>query len=164
MKKLMLAVALTGVLLGCSTSPKVDPRETAISEWIGTKRPLVNSGDMRWSDYLIELYDRYSKLQGNEFAVIEMSTISNLIKDARRYEAGEITKDQFDDLRREAGARSAEKRQAVISANDAETRKAALQMLLNKPAQTTQPLYMPPINTTNCTTTYIGNTAHTSCR
>jgi hypothetical protein len=164
MKKLVLAVALTSALIGCSTAPKVDPLVTAVIEWRETKRPLVDAGGMRWSDYLIGLYDRYSKLQGDELAVIEMGTISGLIKDARRYEAGELTKDQFDDIRREANARSAEKRQAVINANDAETRRAALQMLQNRPVQTNQPLYIPPINRTNCTTTYIGNTAQTTCR
>jgi hypothetical protein len=91
---------------------------------------------------------------------LAMSTTAELIPIARNYEAGKITKEQFEDLRRIIVSRTNQERQITLqqqkAINDAQAQR--LYQLGNQ-------LLQPPRNpTTNCISTRIGpDQVRTNC-
>jgi hypothetical protein len=94
---------------------------------------------------------------------LAMSTAAELIPIARSYEAGQITKEQFEDSRRIIISRTNQERQIIQLQQDA-INDAQAQRLYQLSNQLLKPVT--PVNpTTNCISTRIGpDQVRTNCR
>lgn len=171
MKALFLALAVLA-LVGCETMPQQqpDPRVSEFFEWRTAARKQAEAGQMKWSDYYTQSYDRIAELPNDPLAALDMQILSEMIPVARKFESGEITAEQFDDARRAARAKI---RQATadLQRSDAEARRAAaIQMLANQPRiqPNTVPTYQMPVpqrrRHTNCTSYVSGGQLITNCQ
>lgn len=90
-----LAIILLLLLAGC-----VNPAVKEIQDWSATNKPLVESGQMKWSDYYKEIYSRFEKLPNTAGKADGMQWANLLIQAAQLYESGAMSKDQFENFRR----------------------------------------------------------------
>lgn len=153
---LILALALSAC---ASKAPEVQAADQMF-EWRDTAHKQALNGTMKWSDYYIQYFDRMQALPPNPNKSVEMRMISEMIPTARKYEAGELTKEQFYDIRRIVGAKYQEQHDNVQRANrqDDIARDA---MLLQQFGNS-----LKPTPAVNCTTTRLPGSysSTTSCR
>jgi hypothetical protein len=94
--KILLILAL--LLSGCATNLQ---KPSAFQIYAESNFTRAESGEMKWSDYYLGAYEKLrlesSKNTGNQLIIF-----NELIDTAKAYEAGAITKDQFESKRREA--------------------------------------------------------------
>jgi hypothetical protein len=112
MKKyfVMLAVVL---LSGCGVNP--------VNTYAGTNRPLAEQGVIKWSDYYKGLYSSVAN-SNTPGRGRTMARANVMIMAAISYEAGSITRDQFEYLRRDVQAGEAsDSEQAAARRNAALT-------------------------------------------
>lgn len=102
MKNLILMACL--LLLACST-PAVDPRIAEFQHWRDSSLLSAKSGNLKWTDYYMEYYSRLQGHPESAYRTLDMQAMSELIPVARQYDAGELSGDQFDDIRRSVGAK-----------------------------------------------------------
>lgn len=166
---LLLFVAL---LAGCETMPQrqPDPRFVEAMEWRSNARQQAQAGVMKWSDFYIGAHERSATLPNSPLGALDLQILSELIPVARRYEAGEITKEQFEDAQRMAGARFRAESARMQQEDEAARRAAATQMLANQPRiqPNTVPTYQMPVpqrrRPTNCTSYVSGGQLITNCQ
>jgi hypothetical protein len=96
MKIIGVSILLIAMLSGCGSLPK---GQLDLISYIEKNKPLVERGDMKHSVYFAGLYERQI-LAGAPSHYLAMS--SEMLKAAQRMEAGEITKDEFANFRRES--------------------------------------------------------------
>lgn len=163
MYKFVLVFSL--FLTACSTSDssKLEMRAQALLAWRNSMHTQALNGTIPWSTYYVDYYDKLKSMPVDRHALVEMQAIAELIPYARKYEAGEITKDQFYDTRRLIGTKAdASQRELIdreIAAQNAEEAQAeAMQRARNSSTK--------PLQTLNCTTTRVpgSNTSNTTCR
>lgn len=172
---ILLAVALAALQAVVYSQTEASFNE--VMEWRTQAMNRAKAGEMKWSDYYSQAYDKTSKLTGNPLIPLDLQLLAELIPIARKYESGEITADQFQDAKRLAAARfrsaSSQLEQSNDQARTAEEqarRAAAIQMLSNMPRPqpiTIQPYQMPtPAQqpSTNCTSYVSGGQLITNCR
>ena len=94
----ILAVLMV-LLTACASQPS--GAVLAYKQYIDQNKPLAKSGAIKWSDYFLGVYQRAAAAGAPGRA---LSNMNDMIAQAKRYEAGEITKDQFDHLGREMQA------------------------------------------------------------
>lgn len=95
MKRILLVVAV--LLLGACTHPAV--RE--FNAWSAAEKPRAERGEIKWSDYYKEGYDKISKSPDSIPSKGTAMDITNfMITAALAYESGKIDKDTFDGMRR----------------------------------------------------------------
>lgn len=141
MKLTVLALSLF-LLAGCATS---NPNLAAYQAYIATNRPHAEHGDIKWSEYYEGLY-RTGTAAG--MAPFAQYRLNDMIRYAQQYEAGTLTKEEFDYQRRAANAannadsQAAREREQDRSAAIAATLLAASATMQQAPApyQVIQPV------------------------
>lgn len=93
--RIVLALIVAVFLFGC-----VNPQIREIQDWSDTNKPLVESGQMKWSDYYKEIYSRFERLPSMAGKAENMEWFNLLIQAAQLYESGNLSKDQFENFRR----------------------------------------------------------------
>lgn len=121
MKKAFLIAAVSFLLLGCASQQ--------IAKWASDTRPLAESGKLKWSEYYSQLYQQVLAAPiPNKGSTLE--NVNNMILISQGFEAGKISKDDFDYFQRASQAAQ----QKSADATDARSRaifSAALQNMGN---------------------------------
>lgn len=169
----MKAILLSALVLlaGCATQSQQDPRFAEMMTWREGARSQAAKGEIPWSRFYADAYDRVSQLPPSGHTALDMQILSEMIPIARKYEAGEITKDQLQDAQRMAGARFREGAARLDREDDAERRRAAVQILSTRPAYippSQAPAYQMPVpqpqQPINCNSYTSGGQIITNCR
>ena len=164
-KHLVPALVVALALSGCASSQMND-----LNAWAATALPQAKAGDIKWSDYYKTLFDKLSAIPSHPDKGIYMQMSSAMIKVSQDYEAGQLTKDQFDEAQRAAisqsatieGQRSAQSRAYWAAA----LLKAGSDMSQNsqnyyRQQQQTVPTYKPPVV---CESRAVNGSIQTVCR
>lgn len=160
---LTLSVAL---LAGCATAPQQNPEVTAFFSWVNVTQPRAMAGEIKFSDFYTQAYDRVAATRVPDKAMM-MKAYADLIPIARRYEAGQISRAEFDDARRAAQTSVAQQSQAAQTQMEQARAATALEALRSiPPVQPPQITYTPvmPSPVTHCTTTRGLGSLETTCR
>lgn len=165
----MRTIMLTAVLLlaGCASQPAaVDPRVSEFESWRENAHAQVKQGQMTWLAYYLGSYERLNAMPQTRGTAAHLRTLSQLIPIARRYEAGELSYDQFSDARRIVLA-NLNANVTEIEAAQKEAREAAALDAIRSSLPSLKP-YQPPVHTTpqpiSCTSTVSGSLVTTNCR
>ena len=158
MYRLALTLVLAFFITACA-SPQQQAQVAEFRSWQASRQAQARAGQVQWSVYYSELWGRMSQLPNDPQKPLMMATTAELIPIARRYEAGQITKEQFEDTRRIIISRTNQEQQNIQqrqqSINDAQAEQ--LYRIGNQVMQPRNP-------TTNCLTTRVGpNTLSTNC-
>ena len=158
MYRLALTLILAFFITACA-SPQQQAQVTEFRSWQASRQAQARAGQVQWSVYYSELWGRMSQLPNDPQKPLMMATTAELIPIARSYEAGRITKEQFEDTRRIIISRTNQEQQNIQqrqqSINDAQAEQ--LYRIGNQVMQPRNP-------TTNCLTTRIApNTLSTNC-
>ena len=158
MYRLALTLVLAFFITACA-SPQQQAQVTEFRSWQASRQAQARAGQVQWSVYYSELWGRMSQLPNDPQKPLMMATTAELIPIARSYEAGRITKEQFEDTRRIIISRTNQEQQNSLqrqqSINDAQAEQ--LYRIGNQVMQPRNP-------TTNCLTTRIApNTLSTNC-
>lgn len=148
------------VLSACASNPPEVQAVDQMLEWRNTAHKQALDGSMKWSDYYIQYFDQMQALPPSPNKSVEMRMVSELIPTARKYEAGELTKDQFYDIRRIVGAKYQEQHDNIQRA-DRQDNIAMDSLLLQQFGNSLR-----PTPTVNCTTTRLPGSysSTTNCR
>jgi hypothetical protein len=154
----VITLALAFFLNACA-SPQQQAQVAEFKNWQASRQAQARAGQVQWSMYYSELWSRMSNLPNDPQKPLMMATTAELIPIARSYEAGQITKEQFEDTRRIIISRTNQEQQNIQqrqqSINDAQAEQ--LYRIGNQVMQPRNP-------TTNCLTTRVGpNTLSTNC-
>jgi hypothetical protein len=158
MYRLALTLVLALFITACA-SPQQQAQVAEFRSWQASRQAQARAGQVQWSVYYSELWGRMNQLPNDPQKPLMMATTAELIPIARRYEAGQITKEQFEDTRRIIISRTNQEQQNIQqrqqSINDAQAEQ--LYRIGNQVMQPRNP-------TTNCLTTRVGpNTLSTNC-
>ena len=158
MFRLALTLVLAFFITACA-SPQQQAQVAEFRSWQASRQAQARAGQVQWSVYYSELWSRMNQLPNDPQKPLMMATTAELIPIARRYEAGQITKEQFEDTRRIIISRTNQEQQNIQqrqqSINDAQAEQ--LYRIGNQVMQPRNP-------TTNCLTTRIApNTLSTNC-
>ena len=158
MYRLALTLVLAFFITACA-SPQQQAQVAEFRSWQASRQAQARAGQVQWSVYYSELWSRMNQLPNDPQKPLMMATTAELIPIARRYEAGQITKEQFEDTRRIIISRTNQEQQNIQqrqqSINDAQAEQ--LYRIGNQVMQPRNP-------TTNCLTTRIApNTLSTNC-
>ena len=123
---LLLVSAL--LITGCATAPA----QPEFVTFALANRPLAESGQLKWSDYYLNLY-RVGARSG--MAVGQQSRVNDLISYAQQYERGSMTKDEFENRRRLAQIAGAEDAERAREMDQARWRAAAAAISATTSAQ-----------------------------
>ncbi len=108
----IFSVAVLAFLAACA-SPQQQAEVSSFHQWRTANFSLAQSGAIPWSSYYSGLWERMSRLPPDPMKPHMMAVAAELIPIARRYEAGQITKEQFDDARRLATSKIQQVQQSV---------------------------------------------------
>jgi hypothetical protein len=139
-------------LAGCATAPRYQP--TAADKYAEKNYTLAESGQMKWSDYYIGLYDNVSKEPG-PMGGEQLVVLSGLIDRSKDLENGKISQEEFDSVRRVAKGRflqiesEHQMKMKQIEASRPAPEPYVYQAPIRK-SRTLPPVQMP--RTTNCST------------
>lgn len=167
MKNIIFIIAAV-LLSACATPP--DPRVVGYMQWNTENAARATRGEIKFSDFYAESFERGSALPGNPYLTIRMRTLSDLIPIARKYESGEITKEQFADVRRSAAANAQAANDGVQQAMQAQKQAADAQisqsnyqtmMVLRQMQPAPMPMPAAPIT---CNTYQSGPGLRTTCQ
>ena len=129
MKKLLLVLMF--LIAGCA---EIEAQK--IRAWADPARVEARAGNMRWSDYYTELYNRISAVQapiaGKGFYLQASATMIDISKS---YEDGKITKDEFESAQRMMTAKEAEYQEQVQQRQAAAASAAYSQFLYGQAIQ-----------------------------
>jgi len=158
MYRLALTLILAFFITACA-SPQQQAQVAEFRSWQASRQAQARAGQVQWSVYYSELWGRMSQLPNDPQKPLMMATTAELIPIARSYEAGRITKEQFEDTRRIIISRTNQEQQNIQqrqqSINDVQAEQ--LYRIGNQVMQPRNP-------TTNCLTTRVGpNTLSTNC-
>jgi hypothetical protein len=92
-KKKMKIIAILACLLLASCASRPSRQFLDYQAYIQHQKPKAQAGDIKWSDYYKGLYDKAAAAGAPGWRLTGFNQASGM---AMRYEAGEITKDQFD--------------------------------------------------------------------
>lgn len=156
MKKALLIIAMMA-LTGCATM-----ETNKINTWAQGAKASAQAGNMKWSDYYTELYNRINALQypvqGKGFYLQASATMIDISK---AYESGKISKDEFDSAQRQMIAKEAEYQEQAQANNAARAQAAYSQFLYNQAQQAKAWQARPSVN---CTSYQMGNNVNTTCQ
>jgi hypothetical protein len=159
MYRLALTLVLALFITACA-SPQQQAQVAEFRSWQSSRQAQAMAGHVQWSVYYSELWGRMNQLPHNPQKPAMMASTAELIPIARSYEAGRITKEQFEDARRIIISRTNQEQQNSLqrqqSINDAQAEQ--LYRIGNQ--------VMQPNNTsTNCVSTRVApNQVNTNCR
>jgi len=159
MYRIVFTMVLAFLLNACA-SPQQQAQVAEFRSWQSSRQAQAMAGQVQWSVYYSELWGRMNQLPHNPQKPAMMASTAELIPIARSYEAGRITKEQFEDARRIIISRTNQEQQNSLqrqqSINDAQAEQ--LYRIGNQ--------VMQPNNTsTNCVSTRVApNQVNTNCR
>lgn len=140
MKKTVVVIAM--LLSACANQQDLayKAKNEMLSQAAKEDSAALAAGTMKQSEYYSRLYERLSQPPVSPPQYAAMQGASRMIDVAKDYEAGRITKDQFDSAHRQAmiefqGTMQRAQAQAAAQA-DANRRAAAMYMLQNRPITT----------------------------
>lgn len=124
MKQLLVVVFL--LLSGCGAYAERQQSVRHAETYIADKKPLAERGELKWSEYYKGLYQFFvwADAPGDV-----LSRVNDLSRVAQDYEAGYITKDDFDYRRRAAEAENRSAGQARAQQQSAAQLALAAQIL-----------------------------------
>lgn len=159
MYRIVFTLALAFLVTACA-SPQQQAQITEFKSWQASRQAQARAGQVQWSIYYTELWSRINQLPNDPQKPLMMATTAELIPIARRYEAGQITKEQFEDTRRIIISRTSQEQQNIQQRQQA-INDAQAEQLYRIGNQVIQ-----PNNTsTNCVSTRIApNQVNTNCR
>lgn len=99
MPRLLLPFILTLMLTACA-SPQQQAALEDFQRWRINRQNQAQIGQIPWSTYYSELWARMNSLPSDPQKPLMMETTARLIPLARQYEAGQMSRDQFEDARR----------------------------------------------------------------
>jgi hypothetical protein len=99
MTRLFLSL-VTALLLSACASPQQRAQVEDFQKWRENRQSQARMGQIPWSTYYSELWSRMNSLPSDPQKPLMLETTARLIPLARQYEAGQISKDQFEDARR----------------------------------------------------------------
>lgn len=177
MRKVLLVLAV--FLAGCAVKAQApDPRIADYLQWERDSVGKVQNGTMKRIDFYTEGFKRVAPLPSEPERNARMMFFNDMIPIARRFEAGELNQDQFDDLRRSNYMKSQAEKDRQIAALRAayQSQQAAQQaqqaqdsndilgtMMLLQGAQPRPIAPIQPINNTRCATRNVNGTLYTDC-
>jgi len=158
MYRVLITFVMALVLTACA-SPQQKAQIAEFYSWQANRQAQAKAGQVQWSVYYTELWTRLSQMPDDPQKPQIMATTAELIPIARRFEAGQMTKEQFEDSRRIIISRSRQEQQTIQqrqqAINDAQAEQ--LYRIGNQIMQPRNP-------TTNCLTTRVGpNSLSTNC-
>lgn len=109
----MIVLVISVLMLGGCTPPAV--RE--FNAWAETEKPRAKRGEIPWSQFYTEAYSRLEKAPSFSDKADAMALFSNAIQAAQLYEAGTITKDQFETFQRDMTIEAERRDQANAAAS-----------------------------------------------
>jgi len=158
MYRIVFTLALAILITACA-SPQQQAQVAEFKSWQVSRQAQARAGQVQWSVYYTELWSRINQLPNDPQKPLMMSTTAELIPIARSYEAGQITKEQFEDTRRIIISRTSQEQQNIQQRQQA-INDAQAEQLYRIGNQVMQPRN----STTNCLTTRIGpNALSTNC-
>lgn len=145
MKKSIVILAVAALSACASGNSAFQAKQQSNAEASRADAAALNSGTLKASDYYTRLYERLSQPPVSQVDYVGMQASARMIDISKQYEAGQITKDQFESEKRQVmisvqGA--AQQAQAQATAQDEARRQAAFGYLMQ-----TRPV------TTNCSGT-----------
>jgi len=157
--KLSVIAAAALILLGC-----VHPQVAELKNWSNTAKSEAKAGDMKWSDYYKQLYERVDKLPEMQGKAFYLKASNVLIDAALAMEQGRVTRAEFESFQRSMKAAESEynemlRRQnaaAWAQAADAYNRYLQTQALQAQRWRSSAPIH--------CTSTQMGNLVNTTCQ
>jgi hypothetical protein len=99
MTRLLLSL-ITALVLGACASTQQRAQVEDFQKWRENRQSQARMGQVPWSIYYSELWSKMNSLPSDPQKPLMLETTARLIPLARRYEAGQISKDQFEDARR----------------------------------------------------------------
>lgn len=153
MYRIVFTLALAILITACA-SPQQQAQVAEFKSWQVSRQAQARAGQVQWSVYYTELWSRINQLPNDPQKPLMMSTTAELIPIARSYEAGQITKEQFEDTRRIIISRTSQEQQNIQQRQQA-INDAQAEQLYRIGNQVMQPRN----STTNCLTTRIGPNA-----
>lgn len=132
--KILLILAM--LLSGCATNQN---KPSAFQIYGESNFNRAESGEIKWSDYYLGAYEKL-RLESGRNTGNQLIIFNELIDTAKSYEAGTITKDQFDSKRRDAKGK--------LQQLDSDSRIVKDESIFTYPYP---PAYTPP-RATSCTT------------
>ena len=159
MYRLALTILLAILVTACA-SPQQKAQIAEFYSWQSNRQAQAKAGQVPWSSYYTELWTRLSQMPDDPQKPLAMSTTAELIPIARSYEAGQLTKEQFEDLRRIIISRTNQERQITLQQQKAIDDAQAEQLF-----KLSNQIMQPRNPTTNCLTSRVGqNQLSTTCR
>ena len=153
-------ILVSALFITACASPQQQAQVAEFRSWQASRQAQARAGQVQWSVYYSELWSRINQLPNDPQKPLMMATTAELIPIARRYEAGQITKEQFEDIRRIIISRANQEQQNIQQSQQA-INDAQSEQLLRIGNQVMQ-----PNNTsTNCVSTRVApNQVNTNCR
>ena len=99
MTRLFLSLVTALLLIACA-SPQQRAQVEDFQKWRENRQSQARMGQVPWSIYYSELWSKMNSLPSDPQKPLMLETTARLIPLARQYEAGQISKDQFEDARR----------------------------------------------------------------
>lgn len=105
MKKstLLFIGCLIAVVTGCASiaDQKISAKQAALGSWIEMQKSALDAGTIKRSSYYAEYYQHLNADPVTQYDLVAMDALaSTLIPAARRMESGQISKEEFADIRR----------------------------------------------------------------
>ena len=149
-------MAICLILSGC-----VQMEVQKVKEWNTTAKAEAKAGNMKWSDYYLQLYDKINGIQGDVVGKGWYLGATNALIDASKaYEAGKVTKDEFESFQRDMTAKEAEYNEAVRMRQSQAAMAAYNQFLQTQALQAQSWNARRPIN---CISNSAGSSVTTQC-
>lgn len=159
--RFLLPLVLAASLAACAAP---NPAVAEWQSWALTTKAKVDRGEMPFSAYYTEAYDRLARLPGSDPGRTTMMRLyAELIPVARSYEAGAISKERFDDARR-AATIALQQYRDVDTAERQRAAAAAIQEAAEsiRANAATYQVIQPP-RSINCTSNRVGTSVFTNC-
>lgn len=158
MKIVLIAAIL--FLSGC-VNLQTQSQMKEIYTWGIEHKAMAEKGDMKWSDYYQGMYDRIDQANGAGDKGFYLDITSQGIDASKSYEAGKISKDEFESYRRKEHAIIVQHDEDLRSRRAAQAAQAYStylqnQALLNQQWRARQPVY--------CNSNTFGNSTNVTCR
>ena len=170
MRKMLLIALLA--LAGCASQPTVDQAYVSMSQYAKESIPQAQVGAITWESRYVRLFELSAGIQNPILRNGHRLAYNDMIPTARRFDAHQISNEEFEDARRRASLRleaafdAARQEQAQMQAQQSA---AMLQIFQNNQAQQNanyqqQMQQIQNNRLVNCTSNVYGNTVQTNCR
>lgn len=168
--KRMIAVMCIA-LAGCVSPPKVDMALQQINEYGTTSSAEAERGAISWESRYIRLFEIAAGIENQILRSGYRKGYSDIIPVARRFDAQQITRQEFDDARRglRLSMEAIDDEARRVQAAQAQARNAQIEQAQREYQARQNQIYQEQMRAitrpqTNCTSSIYGNTMQTNCR